>query len=76
MAYMFLRGTEWVTCETCLNPDGIGFHLVVTQNGERHVERFDSVPSMLAREHEWLQAWRSHGWRELGATPPRAARRE
>jgi hypothetical protein len=67
---MFWRGSDFVLCDTCRNPDGPGFLLVVTQNGVRHIERFDSVPLMLEREHEWLATWRAHGWREFVETVP------
>ena len=65
MSYMFWRGSDWVLCDTCRNPEGPGFQLVVMQNGERHIEQFDSVPALLEREHQWLEAWRAHGWREV-----------
>jgi hypothetical protein len=67
---MFWRGSDFVLCDTCRNPEGSGFLLVVTQNGVRHVEHFESVPLMLEREHEWLATWRAHGWREFVETVP------
>lgn len=79
---MFWRGSDWVLSDTCRNPDGLGFQLVVTQNGVRHIEEFESVPPMLEREHQWVETWRAHGWREvvepiptLPVPPPSAATR-
>jgi len=68
VVYFFRRGADALTCETRLNPDGPGFEVVVTENGESHVERFETLPAMLSREHELLQAWRAQGWREARAT--------
>jgi hypothetical protein len=68
VSYMFWRGSDWVLSDTCRNPDGLGFHLVVTQNGVRHIEEFQSVPPMLEREHQWVETWRAHGWREVVET--------
>ena len=41
--------------------------MIVTDNDGPHVERFDELSNLLAREHEPLAAWRAQGWRE---TPP------
>jgi len=70
VSYMFWRGSDWVLSDTCRNPDGLGFHLVVTQNGVRHIEEFESVPPMLEREHQWVETWRAHGWREVVEETP------
>jgi hypothetical protein len=53
------------SCETRLSADGIGFELVVTDLDEHHVERFDDIAALLAREHELLAAWKALGWRIL-----------
>ena len=74
VSYMFWRGSDWILSDTCRNPDGPGFSLVVTQNGVRHVEQFDTVPAMLEREFQWVQTWRAHGWREVVETIPSASR--
>jgi hypothetical protein len=72
VSYRFWRGSDLVECDTRRNPDGPGFLLVVTQNGVEHVELFPSIPLLLEREHQWLTAWRAHGWREVIETGPAA----
>ncbi len=57
-----------MSCETRLNPDGPGFQLVITVNGETRLESFSSVAALLQREHELLRAWRAQGWRGQGQT--------
>ncbi len=73
--YFFRRGTAALTWETRLNADGHRYDLVVTQAGESHVETFDTVAAMLAREHELVQAWRALGWQDLGTGRSAGARR-
>lgn len=72
MIYFFRRGDHSRSCETRLREDGPGYELVVTTDGESHVESFAELPALLAREHELLQAWRAQGWREAGPPPPRS----
>ena len=71
MVFFFRRGNDSLTCETRLNPDGSGVQLVVTQAERVHVEQFETVAAMLAREHELLQAWRAQGWTDVGPLPGR-----
>jgi hypothetical protein len=71
MLYFFRRGDATISCETRLSPDGPGYHLVITENDVLHVEQFDVLPKLLAREHELLLAWRAQGWRDVGR-PTRA----
>lgn len=66
MVYFFRRGHQKLTSETRLNPDGPGYQLVIQENDVVHVESFDALPSLLAREHELLLAWRAQGWRDVG----------
>ena len=66
--YFFHRGPDALSCETRLNPDGPGFQLVITENAREHIESFDALATLLAREHELLLAWRAQGWRDVG--PP------
>jgi hypothetical protein len=66
VVYFFRRGDSKLISETRLNPDGPGYQLVVTENGAMHVESFDKLQQLLAREHELLLAWRAQGWRDVG----------
>jgi hypothetical protein len=66
VVYFFRRGDASMSCETRLDPDGPGYQLVVTENHTSHVENFDALPKLLAREHELLMAWRAQGWRDVG----------
>lgn len=66
MLYFFHRGSDALSCETRLNPDGPGFQLVITENGRARIEQFDELAKLLAREHELLLAWRAQGWRDVG----------
>ncbi len=70
MLYFLRRGEAALSCETRLHPDGPGFQLVVTEKSVAHVENFDVLAELLAREHELLIAWRAQGWREVGAPAP------
>jgi hypothetical protein len=70
--YFFKLGNKSRSCETRLNPDGPGFQLLVTENGDTRVEDYDALPAVLAREHELVQAWRAQGWQEVGS-PTRAS---
>lgn len=73
MMYFFRRGDQKLTSETRLNPDGPGYQLVIRENEAVRIESFDTLPMLLAREHELLQAWRAQGWGEMGQparTPP------
>jgi hypothetical protein len=69
--YFLRRGNAAITCETRLNPNGPGFELVVSEDEEAHTEQFADLRSLLAREHELLQAWRALGWRDVGPPPRR-----
>jgi hypothetical protein len=64
--YFFRRGDAAMSLETRLDPDGPGYQLVITEQGEMRVENFAELPSLLAREHELLQAWRAQGWCDVG----------
>jgi hypothetical protein len=64
--YFFRKGGSRLTCETRLDPAGTGYELVVTLEGTERTERFQDIASLLAREHELLQAWRATGWRDEG----------
>jgi len=68
MIYFFRRADSKMTSETRLNPDGPGYQLVTTEDGKVHIETFDTLPKLLAREHELLQAWLAQGWRDVA--PP------
>jgi hypothetical protein len=65
--YFFRKGDHRLACETRLNPLGAGYELVVTADGLTHVEPYDELSALLAREHELVQAWRAIGWRETPA---------
>ena len=67
MVWFYSRGADTRTCETRLAVDSQGYELIVTDAEGVHVERFDELANLLAREHELLTAWRAQGWRE---TPP------
>jgi hypothetical protein len=64
--YFFRRGGKAIAFETRLNPEGPGFQLVITENGEAQVEDFADLPALLGREHELLRTWRESGWRDVG----------
>ena len=64
--YFFRRGTQSKQCETRLDAIGEGFELVVTDEGQERIEKFNTIGDMLAREHELLQAWRAQGWMDIG----------
>jgi len=66
MVYFFKRGAENLSSETRLSPDGPGYQLAILENGHTRIESFETLPSLLAREHELLQAWRAQGWRDVG----------
>jgi len=66
VVFFFQRGDAKLSSETRLNPDGPGFQLVITENAATRIEAFDSLPKLLAREHELLMAWRAQGWRDVG----------
>jgi hypothetical protein len=68
MIYFFRRADAQLSSETRLNPEGPGYQLVITENGQTRIESFDELPKLLGREHELLQAWRAQGWRDVG--PP------
>jgi hypothetical protein len=67
--YFFRRDGEAIACETRLNPDGPGFQLVITENGNARVEDFAELAVLLEREDELLRAWRTQGWRDVGGPP-------
>ena len=73
MIFFFRRGAESLSCETRLNSSGKGYELLVNENGKERVESFTTVPDLLAREHELLQAWRAQGWQDIGPFPTRRA---
>ncbi len=64
MIYFLRRGEATVLCETRLNPEGPGFQLVVTENGQARIEDYIELPPLLAREHELLSTLRAHGWHD------------
>jgi hypothetical protein len=66
VVFFFRRGDARLSSETRLNPDGPGFQLVITEDASTRIEAFDSLPKLLAREHELLLAWRAQGWRDVG----------
>lgn len=66
MVYFFRRGDQKLTSETRLNPDGPGYQLVIREDDVVHVESFEALPKLLAREHELLLAWRAQGWYDAG----------
>lgn len=67
MVWFYSRGADTRTCETRLAVDSQGYELIVTDAEGVHVERFDELANLLAREHELLTAWRAQGWRETPA---------
>jgi hypothetical protein len=69
MVWFYSRGADKRSCETRLALDGQGYELIVTDADGVHVERFDELSNLLAREHELLAAWRAQGWREASAQP-------
>ena len=67
MLYLFERGPgEAKVFEIRLRADGPGYELVIREGEAEHVESFDALPPLLAREHELMQAWRATGWRLAG----------
>ena len=69
MIYFFRRGSESLTAETRLNPEGPGYQLLITEHGASRLESFETMATLLSREHELLQAWRAQGWRDVGPNP-------
>jgi hypothetical protein len=65
MIYFFRRAGDTRSCETRLQADGPGYELVVTDGSDSHVEQFEDVASLVAREYELRQVWRMFGWRTL-----------
>jgi hypothetical protein len=78
VAYLFRRGEHCLSYETRLNPTGLGYELIVTNNGTDHMEWFADLSALLSREYALLQEWRAAGWRGdgpayealSGASPP------
>jgi hypothetical protein len=66
VVFFFRRGTSTMSCETRLNPAGVGYELVITEDGRTRTEQSNELAAMLAREHELLQAWHAQGWRDVG----------
>jgi hypothetical protein len=66
MIYFFRRADVTLSSETRLNPDGAGYQLVITEDSKTRIESFTALPTLLAREHELLLAWRALGWRDVG----------
>ena len=66
MLYFFRRGDAKLSCETRLNPEGLGFQLVIVENGNARIEDYDELSRLQSREHELLHAWRAQGWRDVG----------
>jgi len=64
VVYFLRRGDDALSYETRLRDDGPGFEIVIEQEGQARVERYATLPELLAREHELLQAWRAQGWHE------------
>ena len=52
MVWFYSRGADTRTCETRLAVDSQGYELIVTDAEGVHVERFDELANLLAREHE------------------------
>jgi hypothetical protein len=65
MVWFYVRGGERRSCETRLAADGDGYELVIEDATGAHVEAFDRLTRLLAREHELLSAWRAQGWRSV-----------
>lgn len=70
MVWFFALGEDRRRCETRLAEDGAGYELVITDSAGEHVERFDTLPNLLSREHEVIAAWRAQGWREATIKRP------
>ena len=66
MIYFYRRGVDTRSCETRLEPEGIGFELVVVDAGDPRIERFDDVRTLADRECELRHAWLLNGWRTIG----------
>lgn len=66
MVHFFRRGDQKLSAETRLNPNGPGYELVISEDAVEHIESFETLPQLLAREHELLLAWRAQGWRDMG----------
>ena len=39
---------------------------MIREDEAERIESFDTLPNLLAREHELLQAWRAIGWSDVG----------
>jgi hypothetical protein len=76
VVFFFCRAGESLSCETRLHPDGPGFQLVVTENDRTHVEEFQAIAALLAREHQLLHAWRAQGWHDVGSPPAQRSDRQ
>jgi hypothetical protein len=66
VVWFYTRGEHKRSIETRLALDGKGYELVITDEQDSHVESFQRLPDLLAREHELLAAWRAAGWRQAG----------
>jgi hypothetical protein len=67
MVWFYTRAGDTRTCETRLALDGQGYELVVTDGDGAHIETYDELADLLAREHQLLVAWRAQGWREASS---------
>ena len=65
--YFFRRGEESRTVETRLNPNGLGYELVIIEKDTSRIEAFATLAPVLEREYDLLHAWRAQGWREVRA---------
>jgi hypothetical protein len=63
-AYLFRRGEHRLSYETRLNPTGLGYELIITNNGTDHMECFADLSALLSREYALLLEWRASGWRD------------
>lgn len=66
VVWFYTRGAHTRSVETRIALDGVGYELVVTNEKGSHIESFQRLPDLLAREHELLAAWRAEGWRQTG----------
>jgi hypothetical protein len=57
MIYFFRRRAE------THGPEGTRYELVIADGGSLHVERFDELAALIAREHELVSLWHARRWR-------------
>ena len=51
-----------ISCETRLALVGEGYELVIREGKQARVKLFADLPTLLARGHELLTAWKATGW--------------